>query len=132
MELVRSGDFSLDPIFDPNERFAHTERDESTSLISAAFNDYLTDGDLAKVERAIAIFVRASRERGHAVEQVVRQLDQLQTTVEGIRNPILDEPSALRRSVLRGVLLAFYGPEAMAREERRRAERVAHMRREQA
>jgi hypothetical protein len=56
------------------------------------------------------------------VEHVVRHLDEIQTRIEGARHQE-NQPSELRRAVLRGVLLAFYGPDVVGREDKRRAER---------
>jgi hypothetical protein len=123
VDHYRSSDFSLDPTFAPEELFLAVDRAESRTIIAEAFTAYLESFDLVPVTRAIAIYVRASRQRGHSVEHVVRHLDAIQSRLESAPHLVLTEPSELRRAVLRGVLLSFYGPDAVRREDRRRAER---------
>ena len=127
MTLHRSGDYSHDPLFDPEELFHAVERAESRTLIQDAFRTHLspTDPVPVGVTRAIAEFVRAAIQRGHHVEDVIRDLEAIQTRMERIRvsGQTPEAPSVLLRAVLRGILLAFYGGEAVAREDNRRAAR---------
>ena len=125
MQLCRSGDFSLDPTFDVEELFAPVTREVSRRLIEDAFRGHLGAPNVVEVARAIAVYVRTSRQRGHAIEHVVRDLESIQTRVEGPHAQALPltEPTSLRQAVLHGILLAFYGAEIVAREDRRRGDR---------
>ena len=127
MSKHRSGDYSLDPMFDPEEHFAGVEREESRRLIEEAFRTHAspTDPVPERITRAIAVFVRSAIQRGYRVEHVIRDLEAIQTRLESLRvSPVYpDEPSELRRAVLRGILLAFYGGGAVAREEKKRSTR---------
>lgn len=123
----RSGDYSHDPSFDPEELFDAVEREDSRALVEDAFRTHLSPSDPVPegVTRAIAVFVRSSIQRGHHVEHVIRDLEAIQTRLEGMRIGRLtsDAPSELRRAVLRRILLAFYGGEAVAREDEKRVAR---------
>ena len=127
MTKHRSGDYSLDPTFDPEEIFDAVGREESRALIEDAFRSHVraTDPVPESITRAIAVFVRSAIQRGHQVEHVIRDLEAIQTRLEGMRIGRLtsDAPSELRRAVLRGILLAFYGGEAVAREDEKRSAR---------
>jgi hypothetical protein len=87
---------------------------------------FLANGDVPRFEQAVAVFVRSARARGEPVERVLAVLIELAKA--------RDEPAYshdwtltdLRRLILRGVLLAFYGdasPRASEVERRGSGER---------
>ena len=108
-EQRRSGDFSQDPSFDPEQLFSVISREENTALVAQAMCAFLDRGDCAAFERAVALFVRSARARKDAIERVLAVLIELATKREGAALPHDLELSELRRLILRGVLLAFYG-----------------------
>ena len=100
--------------------------------IAIAMRDFLSDGNAERFEQAVAEFVRGARSRGVSVEQVVASLEAIADTEETSRmsgSVVLDR-TRLRRVLLRGVLLAFYGIDVVHREEGalqdRRSQRRRH------
>jgi hypothetical protein len=111
---ARSGDFSHDPAFDPEQLFDVISREENVDRVSEAMRAFLAHGDVARFERAVAIFVRSARARGEPVEQVLAVLIGLAEAREGAGYPHDWSLTDLRLVVLRGVLLAFYGDTSVA------------------
>lgn len=124
---ARSGDFSQDPAFDPEQLFQVIEREENAERVSKAMRTFLARGDTVTFEQAVAVFVRSARARGDPVERVLAVLIELAEEREGVSYPHDRTPTDLRWAVLRGVLLAFYGDSPvnarMPGRERRRSER---------
>ena len=113
-ESARSGDFSRDPAFDPEQLFEVISRDESSERVSEAMRAFLTYRDIPRFEQAVAVFVRSARARGEPVERVLAVLIELAEAREGIGYPHDWALTDLRLVVLRGVLLAFYGDASVA------------------
>lgn len=105
----RSGDFSQDPAFDPEQLFSVIGRDENTARVAEAMCVFLRRGERDAFERAVALFVRSARARNDPIERVLAVLIELATYREGTPAPHDMELSELRLLILRGVLLAFYG-----------------------
>ena len=105
----RSGDFSRDPAFDPEQLFSVISREENTARVAEAMCTFLDRGQSDAFERAVALFVRSARARNDPIERVLAVLIELATQREGAAPPHDLELSELRRLILRGVLLAFYG-----------------------
>lgn len=105
----RSGDFSQDPSFDPEQLFWVIGREENTVRVSRAMCSFLHREDRPAFERAVAIFVRSARARKDPIERVLAVLIELATDREGAALPHDLELSELRLLILRGVLLAFFG-----------------------
>ena len=121
-QKLRSGDFSADPVFDPNETFDAVESAQSERDMSTAVGRFLDAGNHDRFARAVAVFVRAARARRQPVESVLAVLNQIAIDHEG-RPQVGAEahPTELRTLILKGVLLAFYGnEERRGTEERRR------------
>ena len=108
-EKQRSGDFSRDPAFDPAQLFRVIGREENTTRVSEAMQVFIERGDGTALENAVALFVRSARAREEPIERVLAVLIELATAREGTAAPHDLEQSELRRLILRGVLLAFYG-----------------------
>jgi hypothetical protein len=108
-QSARSGDFSQDPAFDPEQLFEVIGREENADRVSNAMRVFLARGDTAAFEQAVATFVRSARARGEPVERVLAVLIELAEAREGAAPPHDRTPTDLRRAVLRGVLIAFYG-----------------------
>jgi hypothetical protein len=106
---VRSGDFSKDPAFDPEQLFRVIGGAESVDRITVAMRVFLDRGDAPTLARAVAVFVRSARARREPIERVLAVLIELAGEREGVAYPHDLTPSDLRQLVLRGVLLAFYG-----------------------
>ena len=123
-DSVRSGDFSRDPAFDPDELFEVIGREENADRVSAAMRHFLMRGDGAAFERAVATFVRSARVRAEPIEQVLALLIELAGEREGVAYPHDWTPTDLRRLVLRAVLLAFYGDDAAKKAAERAKERL--------
>lgn len=120
-----SGEFSRDPTFDPNELFEIIGREENLSLVFQAMHRFTQQADASLFERAVAIFVRSARARGEPVEVVLATLQELADELERDAAPgFARRDTSMRHLVLRGVLLAFYGPEVVANEAAARADRV--------
>jgi len=126
-EGARSGDFSRDPAFDPDELFQVISREDNAERVSQAMRAFLANGNLSQFEQAVAVFVRSARARGDPVERVLAVLIALAEQREGTAYPHDWSLTDLRLVILRGVLLAFYGDTSVApREpgvERRQSER---------
>lgn len=125
----RSGDFSQDPTFDPGELFDVIQRDASIEGVLAAMREFERRGEEQLFARGVAIFARSARARGESVETVLAALEKIADELEEDGQPgFAQRETPLRHLVLRGVLLAFYGPEAVSREDHARRERVARRR----
>lgn len=108
-ERRRSGDFSQDPTFDPEQLFSVIGREENAARVSEAMRAFAACGRQGAFEQAVALFVRSARARNEPIEQVLAVLIELATDEEGVARPHDLERSDLRQLVLRGVLLAYYG-----------------------
>jgi hypothetical protein len=106
---ARSGDFSEDPAFDPEQLFEVISHEENSERVSRAMRVFLANGDVAHFEQAVAVFVRSARTRGEPVERVLAVLIELAEAREGAAYPHDWSLTDLRLVILRGVLLAFYG-----------------------
>lgn len=109
---ARSGDHTRDPRFDAEERFEVVNAGESRARMSAAIDAFGEDFDSNAFERAVAVYVRSARERAEPVEHVLAALTDLLRVVDEryVHKGKLLDPSAAQTLVIRGVLLAFYGP----------------------
>jgi hypothetical protein len=110
---ARSGDFSRDPAFDPEQLFEVIGREDNVERVSQAMRAFLEHPDAALFERAVATFVRSARARGAPVESVLAVLIGLAEAREGNAYPHDWTLTDLRWLILRGVLLAFYGDAAV-------------------
>ncbi len=108
-ENARSGDFSHDRAFDPEQVFDVIGREENAEAVSYAMRTFLANPDVERFEQAVAVFVRSARARGEPVERVLAVLIELAEAREGAAYPHDRRPTDLRLVVVRGVLLAFYG-----------------------
>ena len=108
-DSARSGDFSHDPAFDPEQLFEVISREENAERVSEAMRTFITNRDVERFEQAVAVFVRSARARGEPVERVLAVLIGLAEAREGSAYPHDWALTDLRMVVLRGVLLAFYG-----------------------
>jgi len=108
----RSGDFSQDPALDPEQLFRVIGAAENTTRVSEAMRAFVERGERDTFERAVALFVRSARARHEPIERVLAVLIELATDREGAAVPHDLKPSDLRKLILRGVLLAFYGDSA--------------------
>jgi hypothetical protein len=115
---ARSGDFSLDPSFDPEHVFDVIRDEENEERVSAAMRAFVARGDASAFARAVAVFVRSANAQGQPIERVLAVLNGLADEREGQPYPHDWQPSELRRLVLRGVLIAFFGKEAVTEEAR--------------
>ncbi len=116
-DSARSGDFSRDPGFDPDQAFEVIGHEENAERVSHAMRTFLDQGDVARFEQAVAVFVRSARARGEPVERVLAVLIELAEAREGGQYPHDWTLTDLRLVVLRGVLLAFYGDSAVGSRE---------------
>jgi len=122
----RSGDFSHDPTFDPAELFDVIEREESVDRVLAAMREFERRGQTELFERGVALYARSARARSEPVETVLGTLETIADELERDSQPgFADRATPLRRLVLRGVLLAFYGADVVRREDDARRGRVA-------
>lgn len=113
---LRSGDFSKDPQFDPDEAFSLFSKAETEEHVFEAMRRYVDSGERSgPFARAVAVYVRAARTRGEPVERVLailtRLADKVQDSTRGFSRY---EPNELRLLILHGVLLAFFGDAAPA------------------
>lgn len=113
----RSGDFSRDPTFDPEQLFEVIGREDNDARVADAMRTFIRHGEVANFEQAVAVFVRSARARGEPVERVLAMLIGLAEAWEGTAYPHDWTLSDLRWVVLRGVLLAFYGDTSLAARE---------------
>lgn len=121
----RSGRFSSDPVFDPEELFEVVLREDDVDGVLAAMREFHRYGDTRLFERAVAVYVRSARARGEPVETVLAALETIADELERDSSPgYVQRDTPLRHVVLRGVLLAFYGADTVRREESARQERV--------
>lgn len=111
---ARSGDFSQDPAFDPEQLFEVVSHEEDSERVSAAMRAFLANGDVAHFEQAVAVFVRSARARAEPIERVLALLIELAEAREGAAYPHDWNLTDLRLVILRGVLLAFYGDTSVA------------------
>ena len=118
---LRSGDFSFDPRFDPEARFEAVAKAENEGQVSEAMRAFIEHADPDRFAHAVAVYVRSARARKEPVEHVLGVLNRLAVRHEGSRFGTEGERTALHTLLLRGVLLAFYGTDAVTLEEQRRA-----------
>jgi hypothetical protein len=122
-DAKRSGDFSSDPTFDPKELFESIEHEENLERVRDSMRRFIAHGDDELIARAIAVFVRSARTRGDSIESVLGTLESVADRSEGsARMGFRDSP--LRRRILRGLLLAFYGSDTVEREAAARERRA--------
>ena len=114
---ARSGDFSQDPAFDPDQLFEVVGHADSADRVAEAMRMFLKHGELARFEQAIAVFVRSARARQEPIERVLAVLIELAAAKEGVAYPHDWTLTDLRWVVLRGVLLAFYGDTSLAKRD---------------
>jgi hypothetical protein len=125
----RSGDHSQDPVFDPAELFQVIEQETNADRVLAAMREFLRRSHTAEFERAVAVYVRSARTRGEPIEVVLGTLQAVADELERDAPPGFKErDTPLRHLLLRGVLLAFYGADAVQREESARRERAERRR----
>lgn len=125
----RSGDFSRDPVFDPAELFDVIAHDDNVHRVLDAMRAFIRRNDTSAFERAIAIYVRSARTRGEPIETVLATLETVADELERDASPgYKQRDTPLRHVLLRGVLLAFYGVDAVQREENARRGRVERRR----
>ena len=125
----RSGDFSRDPTFDPAELFDVIEREDSVDHVLAAMREFEQRGEGRLFARGVALFARSARARGESVETVLGALEKIADELERAGQPgFAQRETPLRHLVLRGVLLAFYGADAVRREDDARRERSKRQR----
>ncbi len=110
-DSFRSGDFSKDPRFDPEEAFSVFSRAETEEHVVDAMRRYVDSGERrAPFAEAVAVYVRAARARSEPVERVLAILtglaDRVQDSTRGFAQ---FEPNEFRMLILRGVLLAYFG-----------------------
>ena len=123
----RSGNFSQDPVFDPTELFEVVAHDDNVRRVLGAMREFIRRNDTRALERAVAIYVRSSRARGEPIEIVLGTLQTVADDLERNSTPGFSQrDTPLRHVLLRGVLLAFYGADAVEREETARRQRVEH------
>jgi len=121
----QSGEFSRDPLFDPAEWFEVIEREQSKSRVLDAMRQFVRRADTSLFEKAVALYVRSARARGEGIEDVLGTLEAIADELEQDPKPgFAQRDTPLRRLVMRGVLLAFYGSDAVEDEAAARAERV--------
>lgn len=124
--MKRSAEFSKDPMFDPKELFEVIENGENQGRVREAMLKFVDRGDPELLSQAIAIFVRSAHARGEAIEQVLASLESLANASEGsAREGYAERDTPLRQLAMRGVLLAYYGEEAVNRESEARERRLA-------
>ena len=121
-DSFRSGDFSNDPQFDPDEAFSLFTSAETEEHVFEAMRRYVDSGERSgPFARAVAVYVRAARTRGEPVERVLAILTRLADKVqESTRGFSGYEPNELRMLILHGVLLAYFGDSATKSPRRRR------------
>ncbi|HXD48941.1 MAG TPA: hypothetical protein VN600_09210, partial [Gemmatimonadaceae bacterium] len=83
----RSGQFSRDPVFDPEELFEVVRREEDMERVLAAMREFRDRGDYRLFERAVAVYVRSARARGEPVESVLAALEQIADELERDASP---------------------------------------------
>ena len=127
---ARSGDFSRDPVLDPERVFSVISDEENAERVSAAMRTFVDRGDTATFAKAVAVFVRSANARGEPIERVLAILNELAEEREGAPYPHDWQPSELRRLVLRGVLLAYFGGDVVRTEARSQGLRRAAAERE--
>ena len=117
-DSFRSGDFSSDPRFDPEEAFSLFSRAETEEHVIDAMRRYVSSGERrGPFARAVAEYVRAARTRGEPVERVLAILTTLADRVQdSTRGFAQFEPNELRSLILHGVLLAYFGDSEMRGE----------------
>ena len=95
----------------------------------AAMEFFISRGDEAAFEKAVAIYVSAARKRGEPVEMVLGVCCQLAASLEGPRvlNPgeVAARPTRMHELIFSGILRAFYGDVAIERATGARAQRKA-------
>lgn len=122
----RSGDFSQDPHFDVDEQFEVISAATSAEQAAAAMRQFLASGNEEQFAKAIAIYVRSAHARGEPIERVLATINEVVEGAEGAATIGSErEPSRMRQLVLRGLLLSFYGWNAVAAVEVSQAQRIA-------
>lgn len=107
----RSGNYSTDGRFDPNELFDVIASSTSAAQAHSAIGEFISKGDPETLKRAIAVYVRSARARGQSVENVLGELNVITDKHQGRYQSSgkLLEPSELKKLVLQTVLEGFDG-----------------------
>jgi hypothetical protein len=121
----RSGDFSQDPVFNPDELFEVIAHDDNVHRVLGAMREFIRRNDTSALEHAVAVYVRSARTRGESIETVLGTLQTVANDLERDAAPgFRQRDTPLRHVLLRGVLLAFYGADVVRREEGARRDRL--------
>jgi len=100
------------------------EREDNVRRVLEAMREFISRHDMKQLEQSIAAFVRSARTRGEPVETVLAALESIADELERGGAPGFKErDTPLRSTVLRGVLLAFYGSDAVQKEAKARSRR---------
>lgn len=76
-ERPRSGSYSADRRFDPDELFDVIASAENKDQATEAMSLFILEGDHDNLRQAIAIYTRSARARGKSVENVLADLNSL-------------------------------------------------------
>lgn len=109
--LERSGNFSSDKRFDPDELFDVIASAPNAQRAQDAMRLFLTQGNPDELRQAIAIYTRSARAEGKSVENILAELNGLTDAHHGRYDHTgeLLAPSQLKKLVLRTVLEGFGG-----------------------
>ena len=105
----RSGNYSSDKRFDPNELFDVIASAPNANHATDAMRMFLAQGNPDELRQAIAIYTRSARANGKSIENVLADLNSL-TDAQHWRYDHTGEllaPSQLKKLVLRTVLEGF-------------------------
>ena len=107
----RSGEYSTDGRFDPNELFDVIASATSSAQASSAISEFILKGEPETLKQAIAVYVRSARARGQSVENVLGELNVITDKHQGRYQTSgkLLEPSELKKLMLQAVLEGFVG-----------------------
>lgn len=110
----RSADYSRDPRFEPESLFGVISAGDNAEQIHEAMREFLERGGDDAFSQAVAVYVRSARARGTPIEQVLSALNDI--TKQFLPKSHLSEvsPERLRVLVMQGLLIAFYGQDAIS------------------
>lgn len=105
----RSGNFSADKRFDPDELFDVIASASNAEHASHAMRMFMAQGNPDELRQAIAIYTRSARAEGKPVEKILAELNGLTDTHHGRYDHTgeLLAPSQLKKLVLKTVLEGF-------------------------
>ena len=108
-ERPRSGNYSADRRFDPDELFDVIASAESKDQAKEAISRFILEGNPDHLRQAIAIYTRSARARGKSVENVLADLNSLtdQHQERYAHTGELLAPSQLKKLVLSTVFEGF-------------------------